>query len=42
MIIDGQRFSDVFISVGELPMQMLIHHNPPLAKRSYVEFVVMK
>jgi molybdate/tungstate transport system substrate-binding protein len=34
MIIDGQRFPDVFISVGDLPMQMLIHHNPPLAKSS--------
>ena len=32
MIIDGQRFPDVFISVGEKPMTKLIDNNPSLAK----------
>jgi len=32
MIIDGQRFPDVFISVGEKPITKLIDNNPPLAK----------
>ena len=33
MIIDGQRFPDVFISVGEQPITKLIENNPSLAKR---------
>ncbi|HET7391721.1 MAG TPA: extracellular solute-binding protein [Nitrososphaeraceae archaeon] len=32
MIIDGQRFPDVFISVGEKPITKLIDNNPSLAK----------
>ena len=32
MIIDGQRFPDVFISVGSNPINMLINNKPPLAK----------
>jgi len=32
MIIDGQRFPDVFISVGEKPVTKLIDNNPSLAK----------
>jgi molybdate/tungstate transport system substrate-binding protein len=32
MIIDGQRFPDVFISVGEKPITKLIENNPSLAK----------
>ncbi|MFZ0514693.1 MAG: extracellular solute-binding protein [Candidatus Nitrosopolaris sp.] len=32
MIIDGQRFPDVFISVGEKPIAKLIDNNPSLAK----------
>jgi molybdate/tungstate transport system substrate-binding protein len=32
MIIDGQRFPDVFISVGEQPITKLIENNPSLAK----------
>ena len=32
MIIDGQRFPDVFISVGERPITKLIDNNPSLAK----------
>ena len=33
MIIDGQRFPDVFISVGSNPISMLINNKPtPLAK----------
>jgi molybdate/tungstate transport system substrate-binding protein len=32
MIIDGQRFPDVFISVGERPIAKLINNNPSLAK----------
>lgn len=32
MIIDGQRFPDVFISVGGLPITKLIVNNPSLAK----------
>jgi molybdate/tungstate transport system substrate-binding protein len=32
MIIDGQRFPDVFISVGEQPITKLIVNNPSLAK----------
>jgi molybdate/tungstate transport system substrate-binding protein len=32
MIIDGQRFPDVFISVGEQPITKLIDNNPSLAK----------
>jgi molybdate/tungstate transport system substrate-binding protein len=32
MIIDGQRFPDVFISVGEGPITKLIDNNPSLAK----------
>ncbi|MFZ0512574.1 MAG: substrate-binding domain-containing protein, partial [Candidatus Nitrosopolaris sp.] len=32
MIIDGQRFPDVFISVGEKPITMLIDNYPSLAK----------
>ncbi|HZC20692.1 MAG TPA: hypothetical protein VE223_03520, partial [Nitrososphaeraceae archaeon] len=32
MIIDGQRFPDVFISVGANPVNMLINNKPSLAK----------
>ncbi|HET7390265.1 MAG TPA: extracellular solute-binding protein [Nitrososphaeraceae archaeon] len=32
MIIDGQRFPDVFISVGANPINMLINNKPSLAK----------
>jgi molybdate/tungstate transport system substrate-binding protein len=32
MIIDGQRFPDIFISVGEKPITKLIDNNPSLAK----------
>jgi molybdate/tungstate transport system substrate-binding protein len=32
MIIDGQRFPDVFISVGGQPISKLIVNNPSLAK----------
>ncbi len=32
MIIDGQRFPDVFIGVGEQPITKLIDNNPSLAK----------
>ncbi len=32
MIIDGQRFPDVFVSVGPEPITKLIDNNPPLAK----------
>ena len=32
MIIDGQRFPDVFISVGEKPITKLIDNSPSLAK----------
>src|SRR5215467_2993083 len=37
MIIDGQRFPDVFISVGEKPITKLIDNNPSLA-RWYIGF----
>jgi molybdate/tungstate transport system substrate-binding protein len=32
MIIDKQRFPDIFISVGEQPIARLIHNNPSLAE----------
>ncbi len=38
MIIDGQKFPDVFIGVGEKPMTMLIDNKPPSAK-CYLGFV---
>ena len=38
MIIDGQRFPDVFISVGGQPITKLIVNNPSLAKW-YLSFV---
>jgi len=31
-VLDGQRFPDVFISVGVPPIQMLLNKNPPAAK----------
>jgi len=31
-VINGQRFPDVFVSVGIPPIQMLVNNNPPLAK----------
>jgi molybdate/tungstate transport system substrate-binding protein len=37
MIIDGQRFPDVFVSVGEKPITKLIDNNPSLAKW-YISF----
>jgi molybdate/tungstate transport system substrate-binding protein len=37
MIIDGQRFPDVFISVGGQPITKLIVNNPSLAKW-YISF----
>jgi len=37
MIIDGQRFPDVFISVGEKPITKLIENSPSLAKW-YIRF----
>jgi molybdate/tungstate transport system substrate-binding protein len=38
MIIDEQKFPDVFIGVGEKPITMLIDNKPPLAKW-YLGFV---
>jgi molybdate/tungstate transport system substrate-binding protein len=38
MIIDGQRFPDVFISVGANPINMLINNNKPSLAKWYIGF----
>src|ERR1043166_822278 len=38
MIIDGQRFPDVFISVGSNPINMLINNKPTPQEKWYFVF----